>query len=150
MKKIILYILLISLMILIFFFSNTPANKSSNQSGKVVNIIINVIEKVTNKNYNDLEREELKNKISLPVRKIAHFTLYFTLGILFFLLLKQYNIELKKIVIISLLCCIFYACTDEFHQLFVPGRVGTIKDVSIDTAGTILGITIVLKIYNKA
>lgn len=150
MKKIILYILLISLMILIFFFSNTPANKSSNQSGKVVNIIINVIEKVTNKNYNDLEREELKNKISLPVRKIAHFTLYFTLGILFFLLLKQYNIELKKIVIISLLCCIFYACTDELHQLFVPGRVGTIKDVSIDTAGTILGITIVLKIYNKA
>lgn len=150
MKKVILYILLISLMILIFFFSNTPANKSSNQSGKVVNIIINVIEKVTNKNYNDLEREELKNKISLPVRKIAHFTLYFTLGILFFLLLKQYNIELKKIVIICLLCCIFYACTDELHQLFVPGRVGTIKDVSIDTAGTILGITIVLKIYNKA
>lgn len=148
-KKIILYILLIGLMLLIFYFSNKSANVSSKQSGRIVNIIINTMEKITNKNYNDLEREEIGEKISLPIRKLAHFILYFTLGIVLFLLLKQYNIDLRRIVIISLLCSILYACTDEFHQLFIPGRTGTIKDVSIDTAGAILGITICLKKSNK-
>ena len=28
-----------------------------------------------------------------------------------------------------------YACTDEFHQLFVPGRDGNFRDVIIDTSG---------------
>ena len=33
-----------------------------------------------------------------------------------------------------------YAATDEFHQLFVPGRSGQLKDVLIDTAGGALGL----------
>lgn len=35
-----------------------------------------------------------------------------------------------------------YACTDEFHQLFVEGRSGELRDVCIDAAGVILGIAI--------
>ena len=31
-----------------------------------------------------------------------------------------------------------YACTDEFHQLFVPGRSGNFRDVIIDTSGGVL------------
>ena len=37
-----------------------------------------------------------------------------------------------------------YACTDEFHQIFVPGREGAFRDVIIDTCG---GITLIL-LYN--
>lgn len=28
-----------------------------------------------------------------------------------------------------------YACTDEYHQLFVPGRSGQLRDVMIDAVG---------------
>jgi VanZ family protein len=32
-----------------------------------------------------------------------------------------------------------YAASDEFHQLFVPGRSGEVKDVLIDSAGAVTG-----------
>ena len=40
--------------------------------------------------------------------------------------------------------CILYAASDEFHQLFVPGRAGLITDVCIDSAGALLGILLFL------
>ena len=47
-----------------------------------------------------------------------------------------------------LLCTAFplgvlYAASDEFHQLFVPGRAGRVSDVLIDSSGVLLGIAIV-------
>ena len=35
---------------------------------------------------------------------------------------------------------VLYASTDEFHQLFVPGRTATLRDVLIDAAGAALGL----------
>lgn len=35
---------------------------------------------------------------------------------------------------------VLYAATDEFHQLFVPGRGAWIVDVGIDGAGALLGL----------
>ncbi|MBQ6436480.1 VanZ family protein [bacterium] len=37
-----------------------------------------------------------------------------------------------------LLFCFFYACTDEWHQSFVPGRTATWRDVGFDTLGACL------------
>ena len=37
-----------------------------------------------------------------------------------------------------------YAISDEIHQLFVPGRSGQVRDVLIDSAGSLLGIIIVM------
>ena len=34
-----------------------------------------------------------------------------------------------------------YAISDEVHQLFVPGRGGQVKDIVIDSAGAIVGIS---------
>jgi VanZ family protein len=36
----------------------------------------------------------------------------------------------------------FYAITDEIHQIFVPGRDGIVFDVIIDTFGAIFGLEI--------
>lgn len=33
-----------------------------------------------------------------------------------------------------------YAASDEFHQLFVPGRSGQISDVLLDSAGVCFGV----------
>ena len=43
---------------------------------------------------------------------------------------------------ISLLISMLYACTDEFHQHFVPGRSCEVRDVLIDTAGALIGILV--------
>lgn len=46
--------------------------------------------------------------------------------------------ELLLIIGISLL----YAASDEIHQLFVPGRVASIKDFLVDSFGIFLAILI--------
>jgi len=40
----------------------------------------------------------------------------------------------------TLLVVFLYAATDEFHQVFVPGRTPMISDVFIDTAGASIGL----------
>ena len=45
---------------------------------------------------------------------------------------------------------IFYANTDEFHQLFVPGRTGRLLDIGIDSCGALLGSLILLFFVYRA
>ncbi len=125
MKKKINLILLIIWMIVIFIMSSYNATDSSSQSGFIVNILSRIL------NINNLDLS------SLIIRKLAHFTEYLILGILATNCLKDYDI--KHIFIISLIFCIFYACSDEIHQLFVPGRSGNIIDVTIDSVGALTG-----------
>ena len=57
--------------------------------------------------------------------------------------LCTYNISYKKIIVYSFIFCFLYACSDEVHQLYVPGRSGNIKDVFIDS----IGISFALVVY---
>ena len=34
---------------------------------------------------------------------------------------------------------VFYGMTDEFHQMFVPGRTSSIDDLFADTIGAFIG-----------
>ena len=38
----------------------------------------------------------------------------------------------------SLLFCVVFAASDEWHQTFVPGRDGCVRDVIIDTCGAVI------------
>ena len=42
----------------------------------------------------------------------------------------------------SLVLAILYACSDEWHQRFTPGRTPSVVDVFIDTAGAAVGLTV--------
>ena len=48
----------------------------------------------------------------------------------------------KIIILLSLIICFTYACTDEFHQSFIPGRTSQFIDVIIDTTGGLLSVFI--------
>jgi hypothetical protein len=63
------------------------------------------------------------------------------------LTLRKNNLN-KKTILIILLISLAYALSDEFHQLFVPGRFSDIKDVLIDFCGSILSV-IMFKILEK-
>ncbi|MDP2874059.1 MAG: tRNA (adenosine(37)-N6)-threonylcarbamoyltransferase complex ATPase subunit type 1 TsaE [bacterium] len=40
----------------------------------------------------------------------------------------------------ALVFCFIYGASDEFHQLFVPGRQGKVRDVVVDAIGAAIGI----------
>jgi len=80
------------------------------------------------------------------MRKSAHFIAYLILGFLVSHALRNESVASPTSVWrrrgISLLLCVAYAISDEFHQVFVPGRGPLLKDVLIDGAGATLGILI--------
>lgn len=128
---------------LIFFFSHQSAIDSDKVSSGVIDKIIHTIEIIGNHKLTDNELELISNYLVFPIRKLAHFTLYFILGILFYNLIKSYIKNNKKRIIVSLLFCLLYACSDEIHQIFIPGRSCEIRDVFIDSIGSFMGIILI-------
>lgn len=148
-KKIIMWTIVVLWMSLIFYFSSLNGSESTDQSkGFLYNTIGNIID-IFDKNMSDIEKDELINKLDHPIRKIAHESVYFILAILVCFSLSNYNLDIKKFIIISFLICFFYSISDEIHQLFVLGRSGEIKDVIIDSIGSFLGIMIFKRIRYK-
>ena len=136
MKKIISFIVLILWMIVIFSFSSADANKSTGTSDKVITTMIEIKDKITNNETPNNEKEIIVKNSSFYIRKIAHITEYLILGFLTFNLLKQYSVTN---IYYAIGLSILYSCTDEFHQLFISGRSGSIRDVLIDTIGILIG-----------
>ena len=126
-------LLVILWMIFIFVMSSFDATSSSNQSNFIVDIITSII------NIKDI------GLLSLIIRKLAHFTEYFILGILVINFITRYD----KKIIIAILLCIIYATSDEIHQIFVPGRSCQIIDIMIDSLGSIMGIYLYKLITKK-
>ena len=125
-------------MIVIFLFSNQTAQASQTVSD---NFTTKLIEIFLNKNISSSNKKEIVKKIGIFVRKCAHFSEYFILGIIVFLNLNAYHCNRK--LIYSILFCFIYACTDEIHQLFLAGRTAKILDVFIDTFGSVAGCFVI-------
>lgn len=45
---------------------------------------------------------------------------------------------------IALSLCCLYSFTDEFHQIFTPGRSASARDILIDTVAALAGVAIML------
>ena len=141
-KRILLTIITIVWMLFIFISSNQKAEESTDRSHSfIMNTIVNIY-KVFDSNASDEKIEDIVETLDHPVRKLAHFTEYFILGLLVFFTLRAYNI---KNIYIMIAICFAYACSDEFHQLFVLGRDGNLIDVTIDSIGS----TFAILIFNK-
>lgn len=136
LRKVIKFTLVICCMLIIFMFSSDSGTASSKKSDSV---IINLVEVISNKKVNNKDRDKYIEKYVFPVRKCAHFTIYLILGILVISLLSEYRILNFKTVLYTLLIVFLYACSDEFHQLFVSGRSSEIGDVLIDSSGEFIG-----------
>ena len=145
--KVVKICFLVLWMALIFSFSNQKDVDSSKVSDGFIDRTVVKIYKIFNENITKEKENEIIEKYTYPIRKLAHYTLYFILGILSFLVVKDYSIN-KKLIIYSLLICFLYACSDEFHQLFIIGRSARVLDVMIDTFGSSCSISI-FYIFNK-
>ena len=72
----------------------------------------------------------------LIARKATHFGEYFALTMLWWWALSR-RLGGRRALLPALAIAIGYAVTDEIHQTFVDGRVGTWTDVLIDSAGAL-------------
>jgi len=72
------------------------------------------------------------------LRKIAHILEYAILTFILIRALRIENLSIKKTLIFSIIFAIFYSLSDEYHQTFIQGRQGGLKDVSIDSIGILL------------
>lgn len=149
-RKIINLILIILWMIIVFSFSSEIGEKSSGTSGKVTKKIVSVL-KVT-EGCSKKDEEIVIHNIEHIVRKIAHYSIYAVGGFLIYCEMNTFKISTGFKMLITQLIGSIYACTDEMHQLLVPGRSGEIRDVIIDSfgifAGMIAAIIIIILIRN--
>lgn len=137
MKKFLKLLFVLFWMCLIFFFSMDSGDASSIKSNSIID---HMSQFFLGKNITLEEKEIIREKYEYPLRKGAHLTLYFFLGVSVLLLLKEYHLITKKEIIISICLVFLYACSDEIHQLFVPNRSGELLDVLLDTFGGSLGV----------
>lgn len=121
-------------MLVIFVFSAQKSEESTKLSNGAGRYVVTTVNEVMDKGWDEEKVEEYALAIDHPVRKLAHATEYAILALLWFGVLGSK----PQAVVIAFL----YACTDEFHQLFVPGRAGLFTDVLIDTSGALAAMII--------
>lgn len=77
------------------------------------------------------------------LRKIAHVFVFAVLARLFARAFTESTFwSWKRVFVWSLFCTFLYACSDELHQHFVPGRHMSPRDVLIDTVGAWIALGI--------
>uniref|UniRef100_UPI003FF142A0 VanZ family protein n=1 Tax=Coprococcus sp. TaxID=2049024 RepID=UPI003FF142A0 len=138
-KKRFLYLIpVIIWMIFIFYMSGKTGQESSGQSGKISLFITDLLEKV--RQDSPQEMQNLQDILELVIRKAAHMTEYAILFLLSYLAMVKISMSQSRFYnrSIAVLISLLYACSDEMHQLLVPGRSGKMIDVGIDMAGVLI------------
>ena len=130
----------------IFFFSSQDADESSDLSDSFIYSVCDAL-LPDFEDYTEAQREQLLEDLTFGVRKTAHFTVYAFLGAFAFQALCIIGKKHVRAVSAVGFSCL-YAASDEFHQTFVPGRSGEVRDVLIDTSGALLSVLISLLVIH--
>ncbi len=142
--RIISLILIIGWMGLIFYLSHQNADSSSNMSAGLIKRVLQVFIPETGSD----EMTSIIASLQFIIRKTAHLTLYLILGVLCLLHFSTYNrLSLFLKGFLSFIISALYAVSDEYHQTYILGRSGEIRDVLIDSLGAVIGILLALIIY---
>ncbi len=133
-------IIVAAIMAFIFFQSALPADLSSRESGRVVDLLVRLFQGIM-----PIDRQTMV----FIVRKGAHFAEYTILGgflvpaVTEWMAVDTTSVPAAMERIISWLVGTLYAVTDEIHQYFVPGRSCELRDIGIDSCGVLAGVLVV-------
>ena len=142
-NKLLSWCLVLVCMLTIFYLSNMNSSESNSKSKSTITKAIELVLDITNKDLSDSDKSLLVNKLNKPLRKCAHFTIYFILSVivLYTLIITNTNEHkyLLPLFLLTLSICFIYSCTDEYHQTLVKGRTGQLDDILIDSTGFVAG-----------
>ena len=137
------------MMALIFFFSSREAEESSESSMLIAYYVVDTGDTL---GFIDIstpeEREYYAACVEGTIRKAAHMTEFGILSFTVWFGLIFWTDSRKKLYIMTIAICVFYACTDEIHQIFVRGRYASPVDVLIDSVGAVLVLLLIYSIEN--
>lgn len=134
-RRIIVWIILAIMVAgLITFFSSQMGSESSNLS-------VALTRRVMDATVGDYSGQMLRHYNGI-VRKLAHFALYYVLGVCLTEVLRLQN-KIPQMPTAVLIGAVF-ASLDEFHQKFVQGRTPLVADALLDTLGVLAGSLIVM------
>ncbi len=136
MRKRYLYWLIVFLYILFIFSNSFQTGEASGNMSAILTVFINRIIKIDFDNLHHI------------IRKLAHFIEYFILAILVIFANNKAPLFNNKFTTIFLFM-VLVPLIDEFIQLFIDGRAGTLIDCIIDIAGYALYTLIYLLINRK-
>ena len=142
-RQIVFLVLSILFAIMIFCFSARTGVESTEDSYTVGMEFGRVVHSDF-KDWSEEAQLDFAEKVDHPIRKLAHATEY---AVFAMLLCGAWMNGRRRKVYAGLLAwgtATVYAMTDEFHQLFVPGRSGQVKDVLHDSCGAAGGLLILL------
>lgn len=145
--KLIFTTLTILWMLVIFLYSAKTADESTEQS-LAVGMRVGSIIHADFETWSDTAKVEFAQIIDKPIRKMAHMAEYAILGALLMWTVMSWRESTRKSWLIAWLLAVVYACTDEVHQLFVPGRYGSVIDVGIDSVGALIGVLVGSVVWN--
>lgn len=83
------------------------------------------------------------------LRSCAHCLEFAGLSVLIFNAVFA-TFEMRLTPLIAFVVTVFYAITDEIHQIFVPDRAFQLSDILVDSTGALIGIIvslIILRLY---
>ena len=135
--RIVFLILIIINSLIIFGFSSQNGEESGSLSKTVITKIADIL------NVKEESRARFIDLGEKVIRKLAHFSIYTSLGIWSFLFIYTFNLKIKYQVAITTIWGFLYTSTDEFHQMFVGGRSPQILDILIDSLGSLTGIFLI-------
>lgn len=142
-KQLIFFILTLIWCGVIFMFSSQNSEASSQTSGSVIETVYEFIVPEFSE-FTPQQQETHVESLQFFARKAAHFTAYFILGVLAF---NSVNSKKKALrFFIPVIFGFLYACSDELHQYFIPGRSCEFRDVCIDTLGAAAGAAAALAV----
>ena len=130
----------IIMMYIIFNFSAQEGPDSSRLSLVVTERLVRIYDVAMDKDWDESMITAQIERFHGKVRKVAHVTEYFILGICVALPLYVYKIRGIWLIILAGAICIGFAYLDEWHQSFVAGRLSSKRDVMIDCIGIFPGV----------
>ncbi len=133
-------IFLLVLYVLIFGFSAQDGERSGSLSQMISEKCVELLNSLSGGNWTESFMQDLAAYFEHPLRKLAHFSEYACMGILLYILWRQWIKRGRKLYRLIGLWVFCSAGLDELHQLFVPGRYGSFADVLLDTCGGAFGM----------
>lgn len=126
-------ILVIGIMATVFFFSSQSGGESNHLSQGILEHILSFFQ---------IHVDSMKlDQYNLVLRKIAHFSLYFLLGTGAMGFSLTTPLKTKYCIMFSILFCVLFAATDEYHQFLLGTRNGNVLDVLLDSMGAMVGVS---------